>query len=333
MIAIDGKHRWCLTSPFSLHALTRIPYLSSLVSTRPSSEPQDLPETPRFAIIGAGISGIAAAAHITSLGFDCHIFEAGGEDQLGGIWTRVNSTSGLQVHSSCYRFHPSVRWQSDYPLRDDILDQTRRLWKDSSMSERTSFNFEVTRVYRENNAWIINDHIHGRFQGIVVAVGTCGSSQTPNFPGMEHFSGDVLDASTLDGKDVKDKEVVIVGGGASAVEAVEYATAHSAANTKVLARVSRTSVSVQGMNLTHFIQSEQWIIPRSWTFGCLLAFRHSSKEMLIGRFLEYLLRTYFYRDIDHMAPPKKEKYRLNSSTPIINSKIMNRVVGRSGSCS
>ena len=322
----------CLTSLFGFHDLSRIPYLSSLPPTKPPTRPPKTPRRSRFAIIGAGISGIAAAAHITNLGFACHIFEAGGEDQLGGIWSRVNSTSGLQVHSSCYRFHPSVRWRSEYPLRDDILNQTRRLWKENHLLEKTSFNFKVTRVYREGDGWVINDRSYGNFQGVVVAVGTCGSLQIPNFPGMDHFSGDVLDASRLDGKEMKDKEVAIIGGGASAVEAVEYATANNAAKINVLARASRSMVADRETEFADFIQSEQWIIPRSWIFGMLLAFRHSSKEMLLGRLLEYVLRTYFYRGIRHMAPPKKTRYRLNSSTPIINSRIMNIIVGIIESC-
>lgn len=238
MYVTERNNQLCITCPFGVYGLPRIPYLSSLLPTKLPTRPQETPDPPRFAIIGAGISGIAAAAHITNSGFDCHIFEAGCEDHLGGIWSRVNSTSGLQVHSSCYRFHPSVKWQSDYPLRDEILDQTRRLWEESHLVGKTSFNFKVARIFREGDDWIINDRCHGIYQGVVVAVGTCGSLHTPKFPGMDQFSGDVLDASHLDGKDVKDKEVAIIGAGASAVEAVEYANANGAANVNVLARVS-----------------------------------------------------------------------------------------------
>lgn len=86
-------------------------------------------------------------------------------------------------------------------------------------------------------------------------------------------------------------------------------------------------------DFSHFCQSEQWIIPRSWTFGVLLAFRHSSKELLMGRLLEYVLRFWFYRDLNHLAPPKKTNYRLNSKTPIINNRIMEKLVGNIESCS
>lgn len=59
---------------------------------------------PKIAVIGAGITGVSSAAHCVGHGFDVHIFEAGPRKELGGIWSRVNSTSGLQIHSLMYRY-------------------------------------------------------------------------------------------------------------------------------------------------------------------------------------------------------------------------------------
>lgn len=42
---------------------------------------------PRIAIIGAGLTGVAAASHCVGHGFDVTIFEAGSRKQLGGIWS------------------------------------------------------------------------------------------------------------------------------------------------------------------------------------------------------------------------------------------------------
>lgn len=323
---IKEHDRQCSNQLFSLYGLSRVRQLLNSVPTKPPERVERETGPPRFAIVGAGISGIAAAAHIKNLGFDCHIFEAGGEDQLGGIWARVNKTSGLQIHSSSYRFHPSIKWQSAYPLRDDILSQTCSLWKKHHLSKHTSFSFEVSRVYREENHWIVNERCYGEFHGVVVAVGTCGGPHTPKFPGMNDFSGNILRVSELDDKDLRGKEVVIVGGGASAVEAVENATAQSAASVKVLARVCQELYDASATGFANFNQSEQWIIPRSWTFGSLLAFRHSSKEMILGWLLEHFLRTFYYRDLVYLAPPQSTKHRLSISTPILNSHILEKVV-------
>ena len=42
---------------------------------------------PRIAIIGAGLTGISAAAHCVGHGFDVCLFEAGNKKNLGGIWS------------------------------------------------------------------------------------------------------------------------------------------------------------------------------------------------------------------------------------------------------
>ena len=42
---------------------------------------------PRVAIIGAGVTGVAAACQCLDSGFDVTIFEANSRKNLGGIWT------------------------------------------------------------------------------------------------------------------------------------------------------------------------------------------------------------------------------------------------------
>lgn len=42
---------------------------------------------PRIAVIGAGLTGVSAASHCVGHGFDVVLFEAGGREHLGGIWT------------------------------------------------------------------------------------------------------------------------------------------------------------------------------------------------------------------------------------------------------
>jgi heterodisulfide reductase subunit A-like polyferredoxin len=77
--------------------------LDTLLSPTPPP-PQASLARPKIAVIGAGLTGVSAASHIVGHGFDCRIFEAGPKEHLGGIWSRVNNTSGLQIHSSVYLF-------------------------------------------------------------------------------------------------------------------------------------------------------------------------------------------------------------------------------------
>lgn len=62
-------------------------YLTSRILAPAPPDPSKPLTRPHVAIIGAGITGVSAAAHCVGHGFDCTIFEAGDEGQLGGIWS------------------------------------------------------------------------------------------------------------------------------------------------------------------------------------------------------------------------------------------------------
>ena len=103
-------------------------------------------------------------------------------DSTAHISQKVNNTSGLQIHSIMYRFHPSVKWTKGYPDRQQIVSQIRELWEAYDLDERTKFNTKVNKVYKdEKGRWIINDPSNGRFDGIIAAVGTCGDPKMVNF--------------------------------------------------------------------------------------------------------------------------------------------------------
>ena len=72
---------------------------------------------------------------------------------------------------------------------------------------------------------------------MIAAIGTCGDPKMPHIPGQEKFEGQIYHSSNLTGKDIKGKRMLVVGGGASAVEAVEFAVSQQAAKTSILARV------------------------------------------------------------------------------------------------
>ncbi|KPM38312.1 hypothetical protein AK830_g8215 [Neonectria ditissima] len=259
---------------------------------------------PKIAVIGAGITGVTSAAHCVGHGFDTVIFEGGSEDQVGGIWTRVNDTSGLQIHSLMYRFHPSVKWQRGYPSREEIVTQVQKLWKRYGLHERTVFNTKVDRVYQEKGKWIINDPSLGRFDGIIAAIGTCGAPKVPHIQGMENFQGKIYHSSELTGKDAKGKKISIIGGGASAVEALEFASAGDALKTSILSR------------------SDKWIIPRNIVVDTLLSYNIFGQETSFSIIPEFLLRKLFYRDMEDIAPAGKGVF---TDTPMVNSDVMNKL--------
>ncbi|RGP68561.1 hypothetical protein FLONG3_8120 [Fusarium longipes] len=280
---------------------------AKLLSPKPPSENARLGRNrPKIAVIGAGITGVTSAAHCIGHGFDVVIFEAGSKDNVGGIWSRVNETSGLQIHSLMYRFHPSVQWNRGYPDRQQILSQVRQLWERYGLKERTRFNTKIDRVYQdEHGRWILNNPSLGRFGGVIAAVGTCGAPKVPKIPGMDSFKGPIYHSSDLTGKDVKDKKMAIIGGGASAVESLEFAFAEDAAKVSILSR------------------SDKWIIPRNMFVDALLSLNIFGQETVLSFIPEFFLRKFFYRDLEDISPEKSQG--LFMDTPMVNSDVMDKL--------
>ncbi|KAH8656094.1 hypothetical protein BGZ60DRAFT_508004 [Tricladium varicosporioides] len=142
------------------------------------------------------LTSVSAAAHCVGHGFDIQIFEAGQKEKIS---QRVNNTSGLQIHSVMYRFHPS-----------------------SKMKPNT------------------------RYDGIIAAVGICG-------------------------EEVKGERVIIIGG-ASAVEALEFAAYGEAEKTVTLAR------------------SDKWILSSNHVVDVLLALNIFGGKTILAWIPEMLLR-------------------------------------------
>ncbi|KAJ9239447.1 hypothetical protein DTO271D3_5826 [Paecilomyces variotii] len=273
----------------------------------PLSERREKLHRPRIAVIGAGLTGISSAAHCVGHGFDVKIFEARSRDKgLGGIWSRVNSTSALQIHSIMYRFHPSVRYDSAYPTQEQIRQQIIEVWKRYDLPDHTVFDTPVksTKQNREGK-WIINDNEqeHGLFDGIVAAVGVCGEPKMPPLPGQEKYKGPIFHSSNLDGKDAKGKRVLIVGGGASAIEALEFAVKAGAAEIDVLSR------------------SDKWVIPRNFFVQTLLAMNVFGQETFFTWIPEWFLKKFFYRDLQDIAP----KGGLYTGTPMANNDLFEQI--------
>ncbi|KAF7798770.1 hypothetical protein EIP86_009995 [Pleurotus ostreatoroseus] len=178
----------------------------------------------RIAIVGAGLTGVSSAAHAIAHGFDVVIFEQ--MDKTGGIWANVNATSGLQLNSLLYRFHPAVKWSRAFPKRDEILSEITRVWKEYQLEDRTRFNTRVTSVRRASRdeikdlydeddlvpakqghaRWVINDGRDGVFDAIIVTVGTCGDPNMITLPGMPGYKEKQQEKREKEQKEKSEKE-------------------------------------------------------------------------------------------------------------------------------
>lgn len=262
----------------------------------------------RIAIIGTGITGIASAAHCVSHGFDVVIYEK--KSDLGGIWADVNRTSGLQLDSLLYRFHPTVFWSRGTPVNQpEIISQIRNVWEKYRLQSCTRFNYTVQKVERHSRSdgktqWTINDGEDGVFDGLIVAIGTCGHPKTLQAVGREKFGGTIVHSSKMDGLEFKNKRVVAIGGGASAAEAAELAIDCGASKVAILTR------------------TDKWFIPRHWLPSTIPSLFPRHLWSFLGPIFEHAIKRFHYSDLAHLAPSQKSLY---SVTPIINDVFLQHV--------
>lgn len=263
----------------------------------------------RVAIIGGGVTGISSAAHLISHGFEVIIYEQ--KSSLGGIWAASNETSKLQLHSIIYRFHPAVFWSEGYVGKSEILSEVTRIWRMYHLQSRTRFNYTVSKVERNlrsdgKTEWIVDDGKDGIFDALIVATGTCGIPRTLKTPGIDIFKGAMIHSSELDGVNLHDKRVVVVGGGASGVEACELALKSKASDVVLLAR------------------NPQWIIPCSGV-GALMGTLPKVFPRFVEALFEKILAVFYYRGVEKLLPSQKPLYY---DTPVVNNHIWGHV--RSG---
>ncbi|CAD6913910.1 unnamed protein product [Tilletia controversa] len=124
--------------------------------------------------------------------------------------------------------------------------------------------------------------------------------------GQDNFKGKIVHSSELDGVDLRGKRVIVVGGGASGIEALELAVEKQAKSAIILAR------------------SDKWIIPRSTIIDIVLALNPFGRQgILMGPVAQFLIRKLHYRDLeDKMAP---YKVPLFAGTPIVNNSALTHI--------
>lgn len=183
--------------------------------------------TVRAAIIGAGFGGLAAAIELERSGIaDYTVFERHGE--VGGVW-QANDYPGAacDVPSIIYQFSFALdaNWSRRFGSQAEIRDYLRRVSMDTGVRDRIRFNTTV-----ESAAWDqASGHWHLTLEGgehvnaeaLICAAGQLSEPRIPDLPGIDSFSGAQFHSAEWDHSiDLKGKQVVVVGSGASAVQVV-----------------------------------------------------------------------------------------------------------------
>lgn len=181
---------------------------------------------PRIAIIGAGVSGVAAVVKLREAGYtDITVFEK--SDRVGGTW-RENTYPGLScdVPSRWYSFSFALKpdWPHRYSYGPDIQAYVEQVARDFKVTECVRFNTPVTHLRYEAPAWYLRtarDEPEAMYDIVISATGILHKITLPDIPGVETFAGQGFHSARWDhGVTLKGKRVGVIGTGSTACQIV-----------------------------------------------------------------------------------------------------------------
>lgn len=210
-------------------------------------------------IIGAGISGLFMAEKLLRAGIDFTLYEKAAE--IGGTW-RDNNYPGLYVDvlSRQYEFpfRPNYDWSRKFAPGSEIQEYLLRVTRERGWRPYINFNTEIVEARYDNGKWLIRTD-NGETDTadvLIAATGFLREIQLPDIDGRDSFAGPAFHSARWDHDlSLEGKRVGVIGGGASGIQIAE-------------------TLAVDGIDVTHFVRSPQWIHVRD-----------NPRSTLLGRFL------------------------------------------------
>lgn len=211
------------------------------------------PEDFTVAILGAGMTGIAAAIAVADAGFSYEVFES--SDDIGGTW-RINTYPGVAVDTPSiyysFSFELEAGWSRYYPVGTEYQEYLQRVVDKYGVRPNIRFNTRIESMVWDDDAqeWVITaDHggrkVTSRANAVITAAGFLNRPKYPDVPGRETFAGPSVHTAAWDHSvDLTGKRVGVIGAGATSVQVVDA----------IIDRVE---------HLTLFQRQPHWVMPNN----------------------------------------------------------------------
>lgn len=180
---------------------------------------------PRIAIIGAGMSGIAAVVKLRKAGYtDLTVFEK--SDRVGGTW-RENTYPGLScdVPSRWYSFSFALKpdWSHRFSYGPEIQAYMESVAKEFGVTEVVRFGTAVTKLDYLGPHWRLTTAAGSEeeFDVVISATGVLHQPAFPDIDGLDTFAGDAFHTARWDHSvELEGKRVGIIGTGSTSAQVV-----------------------------------------------------------------------------------------------------------------
>ncbi|MCV7056138.1 MULTISPECIES: flavin-containing monooxygenase [Mycolicibacterium] len=226
----------------------------------PTPDPEPLAvEDFSVVIIGAGISGIIAAARLRQLGIPFVILERSSD--VGGVWlTNRYPGAGVDTPSYLYSFSFFPRdWSMHFGKRDEMVAYIQEAVDHFDIRRDIAFGTRVERAeYDEDTQrWTVyarseDGSVKAHCGNVVISgVGLFDKPKTPDIPGLDKFRGPKFHtADWPEHLEISGKRIAVIGSGASAMQLVP-------------------AIVDQVEQLTIFQRSPQWVAPCAEYFAAI----------------------------------------------------------------
>lgn len=205
-------------------------------------------------IIGAGLSGIGAACHLTRECPNKSYVILEGRESIGGTWDLFRYPgirSDSDMYTLGYQFKP---WTNPKSIADgaSILQYIKDTAHEYGVMDHIRFNSKVVKASwsTEEACWTVtvenkqtgkNESYQAGFLLSCSGYYSYESGYDPEFPGRDRFKGDIIHPQKWpEDYDYSNKEVVVIGSGATAVTLIPS----MAKNTKHITMLQRSPTYV-----------------------------------------------------------------------------------------
>lgn len=180
---------------------------------------------PAIAIIGAGMSGIAAVVKLKKAGYtDLTVYEKA--DRVGGTW-RENHYPGLSCDVPSYwysfTFALNPEWSHRFSYGPEIQAYMQRVADEFGVSEIVNFDTPISSLTYEAPRWRLTTAAGDErmFDVVVTATGVLHHPMVPDIPGLDRFEGRAFHSARWDDSvQLEGKRVGVVGTGSTAAQII-----------------------------------------------------------------------------------------------------------------
>jgi dimethylaniline monooxygenase (N-oxide forming) len=231
----------------------------------------------KIAVIGSGVSGIAAAKTLGKLGHQVTIFDR--SSRIGGVWAEAYPGVHLQVLSELYCFtdFPWPFKHADYPSAAEVMRYIEAVVAHFKLDIR--LEHEIVKLHETIDGWSIEMRapeavktVH--VDAVIVATGNyTGEKSDIATDGRERFAGEVVTQHEIgDFSRLAGKRVIVVGAGKSGIDMVTFALEHASEVHHVF-REARWMIPAElfGMATSRFstrritnAYNPSWVHPDPW---------------------------------------------------------------------